>query len=147
MDEFMSMDTFSQPSASDFIFGAHRAGLLTIVKDEVACCVGSAPTGAASGPGVVLKRSGKFIPCEVFLKCIGWRMPDLKQVMPQFETRNFCFLNEKPNVVFCCDPHYQVDALNSDHATAPGGAKGKAKVSQKLKKARRELMMHEQTKG
>merc|ERR1711881_758361 len=55
--------------------------------------------------------------------------------------------NEKPNVVFCCDPHYQVDALNSDHASAPGGAKSKAKVSQKLKQARHELMMQEQTWG
>jgi len=102
----------------------------------------------------MLKRSGKFIPCKVFLKCIGWRMPDLKQVMPQFETRNFCFLNEKPNVVFCCDPHYQVDALNSDHdttshTTSSTGIKSKAraKVALKLKHARHELMMQERTTG
>jgi hypothetical protein len=29
MDDFMSLGTFSQPSTSDFIFGPHKAGMLT----------------------------------------------------------------------------------------------------------------------
>jgi len=152
MDGFMSLETFSQPSASDFIFGAHKAGMLTIRKDEVERCVADVGAGNGSGPGVVLKRSGDVLPCEVFLKCIGWRLPDLKKIMPSFETRNWCFLNSTPNVVFACDPHYQLDAHNSSDsgsAGAAGAAKGGArkKVSAKVAAARHAHMMQTVPKG
>ena len=39
IDGFMSLEMFSQPSTSDFIFGAQKAGTLTICKDEVERCV------------------------------------------------------------------------------------------------------------
>jgi len=148
MDGFMSMDTFSQPSASDFVFGAHKAGLLTIRKDEVSKCLGD--VGDGSGPGVQLKNSGDVLPCEVFLKCIGWKMPDLKKIVPGFETRNWCFLNGKANIVFACDPHYQLDAHNtSDSGKSTATAtKGKAvKTSKKMAAARHAHMMQMTPKG
>jgi len=43
------------------------------------------------------------------LKCVGWNDPGniVRKIFPQFESRNFVFLNQSPRIVFVCDPRYR----------------------------------------
>lgn len=119
-EEFMGLNSFTQPSGSDFVYLAHKGGVLSFVKGEVApaqsilhglnsksLSATARQVARCEADGVVLK-SGALLPCGVFLKCVGWEMPDVKAIMPSFASRHFIFINESPNIVFVCDPHYQV---------------------------------------
>jgi len=57
-----------------------------------------------------LKRSGKTVQTDMLLKCVGWLLPNLKGIFPDFAQRQFIFCNGKASIVFVCDPHYQVDS-------------------------------------
>jgi len=121
--EFWSLKTFSQPTASDFVFAAHRAGRLTIKKGEVAHLETS---------GVVLK-GGQRYNCGVFVKCVGWELPELRQIYPAFQNRNWIFLDGHRNMSFMCDPHYQMDDY--------------VKLSDKQREMRYQIMMEQTISG
>lgn len=97
LEPFMSRKCTAQPTASDIFFIAHRAGRLTLLNTVVT---------HVKSKSVVLK-DGSELPCDVFMKCLGWLEPPLRKVMPEFTSRRFVFLNGQASCAFVSDPHYQ----------------------------------------
>eukprot|EP00931_Biecheleriopsis_adriatica_P060292 TRINITY_DN3619_c1_g1_i2.p1 TRINITY_DN3619_c1_g1~~TRINITY_DN3619_c1_g1_i2.p1 ORF type:complete len:646 (+),score=123.48 TRINITY_DN3619_c1_g1_i2:162-1940(+) len=97
VEPFMSLQCTAQPTASDIFFLAYKTGRLTLQKGEV---------GQVLSDGVQLK-DGQVINCSVLLKCVGWQEPALSKVYPDFQTRQFCFLDGHASIAFVTDPHYQ----------------------------------------
>ena len=110
---FMHPGTSAQPTSSDSFFAFYKAGLVSLVygtvhhvhKDSI-----SVKHMLAEGKGNSDSKSiSSEIPCDVLLKCVGWEDPGsiVRKIYPQFEYRNFVFLNKSPRVVYVCDPRYR----------------------------------------
>eukprot|EP00956_Cyclotella_meneghiniana_P040436 scaffold195333_cov66-Cyclotella_meneghiniana.AAC.2 len=103
---FMHPDTKAQPTANDSFFAFYKLGLIELICGNVCQVSANAVTIQRSDSGVTQR-----IPCDVLLKCVGWRDPGsiVRDIYPSFRTRNFVFLNESPRIVFICDPRYRHD--------------------------------------
>lgn len=97
MEPFFSKKCTAQPTASDMLFLAYKAGRLSLVNDVI----------SNVQPRSVICKAGKEIPCDVFMKCLGWQEPPITKVMPEFASRRFVFLNGYASCAFVSDPHYQ----------------------------------------
>eukprot|EP00931_Biecheleriopsis_adriatica_P060210 TRINITY_DN3613_c0_g1_i4.p1 TRINITY_DN3613_c0_g1~~TRINITY_DN3613_c0_g1_i4.p1 ORF type:complete len:1892 (+),score=391.96 TRINITY_DN3613_c0_g1_i4:160-5835(+) len=97
VEDFMSLQCTAQPTASDIFFLAYKTGRLTLQKGEV---------NKVLSEGVQLK-DGQVIDCSVLLKCVGWQEPALSKIYPDFQVRQFCFLDGHASIAFVTDPHYQ----------------------------------------
>ena len=110
---FMHPGPSAQPTANDSFFAFFKAGLVLLVhgvvhhvhKDSVLVKYMQEEGESNSNS----KSISLEIPCEVFLKCVGWKDPGniVQKIYPQFESQNFVFLNKSPRVAYICDPRYQ----------------------------------------
>jgi len=101
---FMHPDTKAQPTASDSFFAFCKAGLVSLIHGNVRQVSGNYLSVECMRDGSILDIS-----CDVLLKCVGWNDPGniVRKIFPQFESRNFVFLNQSPRIVFVCDPRYR----------------------------------------
>ncbi len=109
---FMHPGTSAQPTANDSFFAFYKAGLVSLVHGSVRHVHDasvSVEQRLEKAGGNLLRSKCSEIPCDVFLKCIGWKDPGsiVRTIFPQFKSRNFVFLNESPRVVYVCDPRYR----------------------------------------
>lgn len=101
---FMHPDTSSQPTANDLFFTFHKLGLVTLIHGNVMNISGNAvKIDKRDLTGVV------EVECEVLLKCVGWKDPGrmVKNIYPDFKSRNFIFLDQSPRLAFICDPRFR----------------------------------------
>ena len=109
---FMNPGTSAQPTANDSFFAFYKAGLISLVYGVVRYV----NEDSVSVKHMLEKGRCLEIPCNVFLKCVGWKDPGsiVRKIFPLFKSRNFVFLNGSPRVVYVCDPRYrhsdQIDA-------------------------------------
>jgi hypothetical protein len=103
MEPFMSRKCTAQPTASDMVFFAYKAGRLSLQKGQI--------TQVQERSVVV--DDGEHVECDVLVKCLGFQEPPLRDVFPGFKFRKFVFLNDLASCTFVSDPHYQHKAAGN----------------------------------
>ncbi len=103
---FMHPGTTAQPTANDSFFVFYKLGLVTLIHGYVKR-LNQTSVSYESIPDKSITKTE----CDVFLKCVGWKDPGriVKKIFPDFNSRNFIFLNESPRIVFVSDPRYRHD--------------------------------------